>query len=548
MRDSGSGLFRRYEKGLLFSALIGTIVFIYFTGFSGAFVWDDRTYFVENDILPSLSPLDLSAFFSPSNYWGELLPFRDWLYALQYMLFGQGPLGYHLVSLILYGFTVWALLLLLSEWYVLASERVGAAPDRFRWPLAFVVLFFAVHPSHVETVTYISGQKDLLAGLFGFLTLLFWGRYFRNRTVRDLVVFVLCYYLTFLSKLSAVFLPFFIFVLSLTLYRNYARDILKQIGLFGLITLLPIAWVLYAMRTAETFWGTTSLISGVPFGERMVRALQILGTHTKLALFPYPLNFGYPYDFTGTFDVSFFIGLAILIFIGLTVFFRQWLLCLGGSLFFLGLFPVLQLFNDLNNATVYDRYLFVSVVGLGIVIGEGSRLLVDRFNCLRKSVICLGALALCLLAVDSYYYVPTFASDVASTEHAYQNFPQNSSSAFNYATSLIEAGEYAQTLNLINNEPGLARPSWVTGYLRGWIAFEQGQFPMAETLLRVAAIQARLGGYYPYPNVLLAKAIVAQGRPRQANYFLNDVFNAQIYNPLEFYRAKKLREQIGAQR
>jgi hypothetical protein len=302
------------------------------------------------------------------------------------------------------------------------------------------------------------------------------------------------------------------------------------------------------MRTAETFWGTTSRISGVPVAERLVRAVQILGAHTKQALFPYPLNFGYPFDFTETFDANFIAGMAVLILIVSAVFFRQWLLSLGWILFFLGLFPILQLFNEMNNAAVYDRYLFVSVVGLGLVMGEACRLLVGRFFYVRKFVVGFAFLFLCLLAFASYDYVPTFASDVASTEHAYSDFPQESSSAFNYATSLIEADEYVRAIDFINNEPGLARPRWVLSYLRGWIAYKQDQFVMAESLLRQAAILGKLGGYYPYPNVLLAKALVAQKRPGQASFFLNDVFNAQSYNPLEYYRAKILRAQIDSQR
>nr|NIM60439.1 hypothetical protein [Acidobacteriota bacterium] len=34
-----------------------------------------------------------------------------------------------------------------------------------------LTMLFAAHPAHVESVAWISGRKDLLAGVFGFLAL-----------------------------------------------------------------------------------------------------------------------------------------------------------------------------------------------------------------------------------------------------------------------------------------------------------------------------------------------------------------------------------------
>ncbi|NIQ31432.1 MAG: hypothetical protein GTN89_13905, partial [Acidobacteria bacterium] len=39
------------------------------------------------------------------------------------------------------------------------------------WGASMLTMLFAAHPAHVESVAWISGRKDLLAGVFGFLAL-----------------------------------------------------------------------------------------------------------------------------------------------------------------------------------------------------------------------------------------------------------------------------------------------------------------------------------------------------------------------------------------
>ncbi len=79
----------RNRPGLYLFLFSGLSVMLYLQSLWGGFVWDDRTYFIDNDILPSLKPWDFrQIFLEPSNYWGELLPVRDFLYVIEYNLFG----------------------------------------------------------------------------------------------------------------------------------------------------------------------------------------------------------------------------------------------------------------------------------------------------------------------------------------------------------------------------------------------------------------------------------------------------------------------------
>ncbi|MGE5893199.1 MAG: hypothetical protein ACM34I_04000, partial [bacterium] len=162
-------------------ALILVACIPYIRGLTGAFVWDDRTYFLDNDVLPRLKPWDISSILlRPSNAWGEHLPLRDFLFVLQYNLFGQNPLGYHIVSLCLYFAVGLILYRFTGLLYRQFREGTGRALSGFAGatlPALFVSVFFLLHPVHVEAVSYISGQKDLLFSFFTFSALFMFLKY-----------------------------------------------------------------------------------------------------------------------------------------------------------------------------------------------------------------------------------------------------------------------------------------------------------------------------------------------------------------------------------
>ncbi len=84
-------------------------------------------------------------------------------------LFGLNPAGHHAMSLVLHVINVVLVFLLL--------RRLTGTCFRS----AFVAAVFAIHPLRVESVAWISERKDLLSGLFFFLTLLAYERYTREK-------------------------------------------------------------------------------------------------------------------------------------------------------------------------------------------------------------------------------------------------------------------------------------------------------------------------------------------------------------------------------
>src|SRR5258708_26206177 len=90
---------------------------------------------------------------------------------LDHALWGLLAVGYHLSSVLLHGLNAVLCLVVVRR----MSRSLGVA--------FLAALLFALHPSHVEAVAWVSSRKEVLSTTFLLLSLLF---YLRARRGQDL--------------------------------------------------------------------------------------------------------------------------------------------------------------------------------------------------------------------------------------------------------------------------------------------------------------------------------------------------------------------------
>ena len=91
--------------------------------------------------------------------------------------------GMHLVNVALHAANAVILFLLLRAMTFPPSPSGRGAGGEGLWPSALVAAIFAVHPSHVESVAWITERKDVLSGLFGLLAIGGYAWYARRPSV-----------------------------------------------------------------------------------------------------------------------------------------------------------------------------------------------------------------------------------------------------------------------------------------------------------------------------------------------------------------------------
>ena len=142
-------------------------------------VFDDYTQGIWGFRCPSMRPVEALDYFVES---------RLWL---------GNPLGYHLSNLFVH-----VLSSMLVLWIAWRMTPAGLAAG------TVAGMLFAVHASHVEAVSWISGRTDLIPSCFILLTVFCFGLYRANGRNRFLVSSLAFAALSFLTKEIAVTVPF----------------------------------------------------------------------------------------------------------------------------------------------------------------------------------------------------------------------------------------------------------------------------------------------------------------------------------------------------
>lgn len=131
----------------------------YVSALDCGFVWDDKPVVLEDARVREVSRWPEIA---TRPYGSDVVrdplyrPVTVFSYALDHAIWGASPRAFHATSMLLHAVTCVLLLLLFRR----IVEPL---------PATLAALLFAVHPVHVEAVTWITGRSDLLAGGFGAL-------------------------------------------------------------------------------------------------------------------------------------------------------------------------------------------------------------------------------------------------------------------------------------------------------------------------------------------------------------------------------------------
>jgi tetratricopeptide (TPR) repeat protein len=323
-----------------------------------------------------------------------------------YQLFGLRAGWHHLTNVL---------------FHALASLLLFAALKRMTgalWRSALVAFLFALDPLHVESVAWIAERKDVLCAFFWFLTLWCYARYAQRPGLGRYVLVLLGFCGGLMAKPMIVTLPFVLLLLDVWPLRRAKRLAIlwEKLPFFALA-----AGASLATYAAQQQGHAVRSFGSLPAGSRIANALVTYIVYIARMFWPAKLAVYYPYsrDLPVWYAVAAGVALA-----GISVLVLRWFrshpyLAVGWFWYLGTLVPVIG-FVQVGGQSSADRYMYLPMVGLTIMLSWGAADFVKRYPRAR-TVAAVSAVAACSAClVLTWLQLRYWANSGTLFEHAVQ--------------------------------------------------------------------------------------------------------------------------------
>jgi protein O-mannosyl-transferase len=372
-----------WSKWLLAAALVIAVFLAYQPAWQGGFIWDDDAH---------VTKPELRSWHGLYRIWFDLgatqqyYPLLHSVFWIEHKLWGDSPLGYHLVNIFL---------------HAMAALMVAALLRRLKVPGAYLAAaIFALHPVQVESVAWITELKNTLSAVFYLGAAMLYLRFDQERKKPLYAGALALFALGLLSKTVTATLPAALLVVFWWQRGklSWRRDVLPLIPFF----VLGAAAGLFTAYVERKLIGAEGADFALTFVDRFLTAGRVIWFYLGNLFWPANLIFIYPrwnIDQAVWWQYLFPAG-ALLLAAVLWVLRRRWRGPLAGLLYFVGtLFPVLGFFNvfPFIYSFVADHFQYLASLGVIALVSAGIAMLHKRCSFWPR----VGGYILCLALLST---------------------------------------------------------------------------------------------------------------------------------------------------
>ena len=495
--------------------------------------WDDSTYITENPtVLGGLNWKSawwaLTTGHSP--YWHPM----TWLsHLIDVTLFGTDAGAYHVTNLVIHVTNTLLVFILL--------RRMTGATGRS----AFVAALFAVHPLHVESVAWIAERKDVLSTLFLLLTIRAYLAYVAHPRWTRYAVVLGAYALALMSKPMVVTLPFALLLLDIWPLRRIdvggksaassasaadlrgtryiERDessrprqetvshaVVEKLPLIALAVATSVATIIVQHRV-----GAMAGLDALPWQTRASNATIGYVAYLWKTVWPTHLAAFYPLFRISPLRVALAAALiTALTVIAVAVRGRRPYVFVGWFWYLVTISPVIGLLQA-GEQGMADRFMYVPMIGLLIIVAWGVPDLFNRFIPRHSSLVAPAAVAIVVAsAIAAHAQTAHWSDSIALWDHGTRVTPESYIAYENLGQALRERGQLEASRH--NYERALAlAPARSPGYAAvihnslGLVLTREGKTRAA---LDHFAEAATLNPTFAEAQSNLGNALAAEGR------------------------------------
>ena len=400
------------------------------------FVWDDWSYFINGPYYNLDWPQIINAFIPGQVTEAVYTPIIFIIYFVLFKVFGLSPIPYHIFSLITYIIVVY----LFYQFVLLTSKK--------RIIASLSSLLFAIHPLHVEAVSWVSCNSYGLCLIFFLLAFNIFAKLIQSKEniLGKIVLVILFHILALLCQPTAMTFPALILVYAFFFAKtNFKLAIKISIPCF-VITLVYIYIQTLGVRVSRF-----ASEFAMPWQSKIILiAKNIFNLFIPIEYMPlYPATSQYDYP-TIYFIISLlFLISLIVIFIkyksNIYRFFIIW--------FLVAMSPYLHIIYT-PSTSMADRYLYIASMASSLLIGTicYQYCMKIKVNSFKNKILRYSPITVLIVFYffSTLFYSNIWANGTKLWNYAYKKNSENSLVALNYASSLFDLQEDEKALETIN--------------------------------------------------------------------------------------------------
>jgi protein O-mannosyl-transferase len=465
---------RRLTEWLALAGILATTLLAYSSTFRFGWVYDDPPQITQN---PNLQwdrvgflfthQLWAATGIAQSRYYRPLLAL--W-FLINKSIFGLHPHWFHLTSVL-------AHIAATTLAYFVAKDTLKSAGASL-----FTAAIFALHPLQAEPVSWISAVNDPLAAVFCFASFLMYRK--ASKRENPLAYWTLAgifFVLALLTKEVSVVLPGIVLIDLIANRQRTSPGYLSgkfPLAYFCAFSLLIVPW--FAVRAGVL--GETAITSNpVAPSTVLLSAPKILLFDFYRVVAPLGLSSQYAMGLIEYPDKQFLISaiaLIVLAVLAVLLALRDSRLWVAYAWLVLPVLPTLNLAWMNEDDFIHDRYMYMSMFGVGLLAGLAYSWLREKWP--RQQLVPGLAAALALaLAFASTTQSQYWANDVILFSRAVARAPANEWAQLNYGSALSARGKYSEAAQHFVRSYEI-KPGWRAADFAGFSYFQSGDLTQAE--------------------------------------------------------------------
>ncbi|MGB8226155.1 MAG: tetratricopeptide repeat protein [Sedimentisphaerales bacterium] len=369
-------------------------------------------------------------------------------YLIEYEFFGINAFGYHLTSLLLHIINSLLMLMILKK-------MTGAF-----WPSVFAAAVFAVHPLQVESVAWVAEQKNVISGLFWLLTIAAYIRYAEKPAAGRYIVLLLVYGLCLMTKAIVVVVPFVLLLLDFWPLRRITRNTMGRIIIEKIPLLISAVLLIVVTTLAQKSGGAIKTMPYFAFQYRLENAIVSYARYPVMMVYPVNLAVFYPHPGPKiALWQPLLAMLTLAVITGLVFYFgRQRRYLITGWLWYVGtLVPVIGLIQ-LGGQAMADRYMYLPMVGLLIIIAELLSEAAQKWRNSRYVLFVISGVIFIVLIIVTRNQVRYWKDDFTLFGHAIDVTKNNENMHYNIGHAYQQKGQFEKAMEhykeALRIEPG----------------------------------------------------------------------------------------------